>query len=184
MSNDQLDFLLNYYLQTPVKTQPASMLRFGLVSKRVLLVKADGFELFDKNHRHEIRLDSFYLVKNECQQLVGVVYDMRWDLHWYTIPRFRGLGYMTNGLREIIPLILNRRERIEITIDCQSSNLYAKASLSVARKVGFKPADRKYYDDEYTQRLFITKEMYSSAGSYPSPPSAEGTYRSHRGYGA
>jgi RimJ/RimL family protein N-acetyltransferase len=180
MSNDQLDFLLNYYLQTPVKTQPDSMLRFGLVSKRVLLVKA-GFELFDKNHRHEIRLESFYLVKNECQQLVGVVYDMRWDLHWYTIPRFRGLGYMTNGLREIIPLILNRRERIEITIACHQVNLYANASLSVARKVGFKPADRKYCDDEYTQRLFITKEIYSSAAPYPSPPSAEGSGPSHPG---
>lgn len=86
-----------------------------------------------------------FFIKNELEQFVGVVYDMKNDLHWYVLPKFRGQGHLTKALKEtIIPYIFEvmMREEIQISIDINSigERNYA-SSRKVAESIGFRGKD-------------------------------------------
>ncbi|WP_184545355.1 hypothetical protein [Mucilaginibacter sp. FT3.2] len=114
-----------------------------------------------------------YLIKNNDKQYIGLVEDRgRSDLHWYTLPRYRGKGYLSNALREIIlpHLFLNRGEQ-NITISYKSfDGAEPVASALLARTIGFQFIDKNDDLEEYmdipgklTMR-FIDKESSDLAG--------------------
>ena len=81
----------------------------------------------------------FYLIKNNENTFVAIVFDMIRDLHWFVHPNYRGNGYLTKAMKHtIIPhLFLNRNEqRITIKkIEISKDNF--KASEKVALNLGF-----------------------------------------------
>ena len=102
---------------------------------------------------------SFYFIKNEGGIYVANVLDMGSDLHWFVDTKYRGKGYLTKALKEIIlsHLFQNRNEQ-RITIDSsQISDKNLKASENVAISLGFKKVNDKefllsgdnYYVDHY-----------------------------------
>lgn len=90
---------------------------------------------------------NFYLVKNNENIFVAIVFDMQRDLHWFVLPDYRGLGYLTTAMKDsIIPhLFLNRDEqRITIKEDEIGKDNF-RASEKVAINLGFKA----FEDGEY-----------------------------------
>lgn len=85
--------------------------------------------------------DRFFFITDESGVFVAAVYDMIHDLHWYVLPKYRGLGHLTNGLKEaILPFIFNQNRDVQtITIDSSflSYKNYLK-SKKVALALGFK----------------------------------------------
>lgn len=82
---------------------------------------------------------NFYFIKNENETYVATILDMNSDLHWFVMPKYRGNGYLTKALQEVIlfHLFQNRQEQ-RITIkerDIGIKNF--RASENVAKKVGF-----------------------------------------------
>ena len=50
----------------------------------------------------------FYLIKNDENTFVAIVFDMIRDLHWFVHPNYRGNGYLTKAMKHthmIIPVI-------------------------------------------------------------------------------
>lgn len=89
----------------------------------------------------------FFFIKNEQNQYVGAVLDMKIDLHWYIVPSERKKGHLTSALKEsILPYLFHKgRENQRITIKKNSigeQNYFN--SRKVAEKIGFKPIN----DDE------------------------------------
>lgn len=102
--------------------------------------------------------DNFYLIKDDSNVFVSIVYDMWRDLHWFVLPEYRGMGHLTKALRQtIIPhLFLNRDEqRITINeIEIGKDNF--KASEKVALSLCFtKGVDN---DGQY----FLSNKQYIS----------------------
>jgi hypothetical protein len=81
-----------------------------------------------------------YLIKDGNKNYVGIVLDMSHDLHWYIKKEYRGKGYLSKTLKEIIlPHLLDIREEQQITI---SKNTVGKKIFTASEKValsnGFK----------------------------------------------
>ena len=82
---------------------------------------------------------SFYFIKNENGIYVAAVLDMSHDLHWFVLPKFRGNGYLTKAMKEVIlfHLFQDRAEQ-RITIDeFQIGTKNFMASENVALNLGF-----------------------------------------------
>ncbi|MFY1047484.1 GNAT family N-acetyltransferase [Chryseobacterium sp. GP-SGM7] len=90
---------------------------------------------------------NFYLVKNNENIFVAIVFDMQKDLHWFVLPDYRGMGYLTMALRDrIIPHLFLSRDKQRITIkenEIGAENF--KASEKVAVNLGF----TAFEDGEY-----------------------------------
>lgn len=89
----------------------------------------------------------FYFIKNEEGIYVATIHDMSSDLHWYVDKKFRGKGYLTKALREIIlyHLFQDRTEQ-RISINCdQIGEANFKASKNVALFLGFKNLNENEY---------------------------------------
>lgn len=71
------------------------------------------------------------------------------DLHWFVLPEYRGMGHLTNALKEsIIPHLLLRRDEQRITInEAEIGKDHFTASEKVALSVGFIMSDDN--DGEY-----------------------------------
>ncbi len=81
-----------------------------------------------------------YLIQNSAGVFVGVVLDMENDLHWLVRRPFRGQGWLTTALREVIlPHLLQTRaqQTICISISCGLDVADRQASERVAADVGF-----------------------------------------------
>jgi len=89
----------------------------------------------------------FYLIKNEQGIYLADIVDMRTDLHWYVDEKYRGKGYLTKALKEVIlyHLFQNRNEQ-RITIDQDAiGDVNFKASEKVALSLGFEKINTKEY---------------------------------------
>lgn len=93
--------------------------------------------------------DNFYLIKNAENVFVAIVYDMVRDLHWFVLPEYRGMGHLTNSLKQtIIPHLFLMREEQRITInEAEMDKDHFTASEKVALRLGFIKSDDN--DDEY-----------------------------------
>jgi hypothetical protein len=91
----------------------------------------------------------FYFIKNEIGFYVAVVLDMRHDLHWFVLPKYRQNGYLTKAMKEVILFhIFQDRDEQRITIDeFQIGSKNFKASESVAKKLGFVKSDEESDSD-------------------------------------
>ena len=91
--------------------------------------------------------DNFYLVKNNENIFVAIVFDMKRDLHWFVLPDYRGMGYLTEAMKHsIIPHLFFSREEQRITIkENEIGKDNCKASEKVALILGF----TAYKDGEY-----------------------------------
>ena len=161
MTNESLHKLIDIYTNKSIKERPKTLISKGLISKHIILVQIDCFDLQDEI-KCKINLDNYYLIKNDFNQIVGVVYDMVGDLHWYIKPKFRKLGYLPNILKkELIPYLLTKKNKIYITISQQIE--FYKQSLSVAKKVGFNLVrkSKKVYLGEITYTYVLTKNRFN-----------------------
>lgn len=102
----------------------------------------------------------FYFIKNEAGFYVGAVYDMISDLHWLILPKYRGKGYLTKALTEmILPHLFRDREEQRITIDGGLiGHKMFEASEKVALAVGFIKTQQTYGVVEY----LLKAEKYES----------------------
>lgn len=91
---------------------------------------------------------TFFLIKNEIEY-VGAVLDMKTDLHWVIVPKYRKKGYLTTALKDaIIPYLFSIVEREELKISINELEIGKKnyeASMSTALKVGFKKVDNSTF---------------------------------------
>jgi len=88
----------------------------------------------------EIELEDMYFIfDDDFSVVVGVVYDMQSDLHWYIDPKYRERGYLTKALHEcIFNDVINERVKIEkenIYITIENNNLKSK---KIAESLAFK----------------------------------------------
>ena len=82
--------------------------------------------------------NDFYFIKNEMGIYVAAVLDMVEDLHWYVLPEYRGKGYLTSALKEVILFhLFKTRDKQRITISDLIGENNFNASEKVALKVGF-----------------------------------------------
>ena len=98
------------------------------------------------NIAQETCFESFFVIKNEYAEIVGCVYDMKYDLHWLILRQFRGNGYLRSALRNaILPFIFKHLHRTKQTIRilAPENNAFYKKSSKVARCVGFRRVSRK-----------------------------------------
>lgn len=116
----------------------------------------------------------FFFIKNQ-QTYVGGINILREDLHWYVLKEERKNGYLTNALKNtILPFLFNKMgyEQVKISIISNNPNS-AKASISVAEKVGFKRIteidyllykDQLNFDEEVLSLKYpgIKKEEYKN----------------------
>jgi len=99
----------------------------------------------------------FFFIKNESKEYVGAVLDMYHDLHWYIVPKYRKMGYLTTALKEtIIPYIFyDERESQRISIDKNAiGETNYLNSKSVAIKLGFKAINEIETEFELQQTEF------------------------------
>lgn len=80
MTNESLHKLIDIYTNKSIKERPKTLISKGLISKHIILVQIDCFDL-QGEIKGKINLDNYYLIKNDFNQIVGVVYDMVGDLH-------------------------------------------------------------------------------------------------------
>lgn len=80
-----------------------------------------------------------YLIKDIDNQYVGIVYDMKYDLHWYLASRYRKKGYLTKAMKEVILFHLFQSRDIQyISIDeSEIGSKNYQASIKVATALGF-----------------------------------------------
>ncbi len=91
--------------------------------------------------------DSFYFIKKNNGRFVGIVYDMKYDLHWYISPRYRKKGYLVSALQQSIIQHLFRK-KTQLTISINKSEIgdnFYYASQKVAFAVGFKKVNETQY---------------------------------------
>ena len=157
MTNKSLQRIIDNFCCKSKKNKLTTFVSKGLISKNVILVEGDSFEVDRPYNPKRVSLSDFYLIKNDFNQIVGIVYDMGYDLHWYIIPRFRKLGYLTKILKQqILPYLLLDEEYIVITI-CKDYDFYEQ-SLSVAKNVGFNFVSEKI--DNQNERIETYKISY------------------------
>lgn len=91
---------------------------------------------------------TFFLIKNEIEY-VGAVLDMKTDLHWVILPKYRKKGYLTTALKDaIIPYLFSIVEREELKISINELTIGKEQyenSLKTALKVGFKKVDNSTF---------------------------------------
>ena len=97
--------------------------------------------------------DIFYLIKNNENIFVAIVFDMIRDLHWFVHPDFRGNGHLTEAMKNtILPHLFLTRDEQRITIKELEIGL---ANFEASEKVAFNLGFVKSTDGEY----FISSDM-------------------------
>lgn len=100
--------------------------------------------------------DNFYLVKNNENIFVAIVFDMKRDLHWFVLPDYRGLGYLTKALKHsIIPHLFSSRDKQRITI---RENEIGKDNFTASEKVALSLGFTEYENGEY----LLSNELYTT----------------------
>lgn len=91
-----------------------------------------------------------YLIRNPEQRYVGVVLDMgEADLHWLVLPAYRGKGYLSAALREVVlPHLLQERETQRISISRNFGVKVFEASKRVAQAAGFVLEPKSEMDEQ------------------------------------
>lgn len=134
----------------------------GLIYLRPLKANVD----FAKVWIHEPKLtdsitnsdgpDNFYLVKNNENIFVAIVFDMKRDLHWFVLPDYRGMGYLTKALKQtIIPHLFLSRGEQRITI---KENEIGKDNFTASEKVALILGFTVQKDGEY----LLSNDQYTS----------------------
>lgn len=104
--------------------------------------------------------DKFYFIKNDTGKFVAAVNDGGGDLHWFVLPKYRGLGHLTAALKEtIIPHIFQTSNKEEQRITINRNAIGDKnyiASTKVATTVGFVERNNNVGKAE----LFVSKSLY------------------------
>lgn len=144
------DKSLNNLINVLNKGQRKEHVFIRQLSDSVDLIKVfmDNPKMTDKKRFQDLIPDTFYCIKND-KQYVGIVYDMSSDLHWYMKKEYRGNGYLTKALKEIIlPFILRDKDEQRITISrYEIGDENFKASEKVAISSGFKLQDE--FNEKY-----------------------------------
>jgi len=160
MSDDQLIEILN-----ALKTEPWKFTR-QVIGKGVMFVSCDTNEILKISP--QVCIESFFIIKNEHSEIAGCVYDMRHDLHWLILKRFRGNGYLISSLKKVIlPFIFNRlhRSKQSIRILASESNQFYDKSSKVAKSAGFRRVSGKTRlikgVGEYHHFTLIAKTFFS-----------------------
>lgn len=90
---------------------------------------------------------NFYLVKNNENLFVAIVFDMQRDLHWFVLSDYRGMGYLTTAMRDsIIPHLFLSRDEQRITI---RENEIGKENFIASKKVAKSLGFTAFEDGEY-----------------------------------
>jgi RimJ/RimL family protein N-acetyltransferase len=144
MTNESLEKLIEIFSRCSEKERPRTLVSRGLISKHIIWVQVDNFDLQGEEPPRRIELSDYYLIKNEYNQIVGIIYDMKTDLHWVISPRFRGLGYLKKILKEeFLDFLFKKRKGRKIQITIEGWIKFAKQSEAVAKSVGFKLLGRE-----------------------------------------
>ena len=101
--------------------------------------------------------DIFYLIKNNENIFVAIVFDMKRDLHWFVHPDFRGKGHLTEAMKNtILPHLFLTRDEQRITIkELEIGAANFEASEKVALNLGFvKSTDGEYF---ISSDMFVTE---------------------------
>lgn len=101
--------------------------------------------------------DIFYLIKNNENIFVAIVFDMKRDLHWFVHPYFRGKGHLTEAMKNtILPHLFLTRDEQRITIkELEIGLANFEASEKVALNLGFvKSTDGEYF---ISSDMFVTE---------------------------
>ena len=101
--------------------------------------------------------DIFYLIKNNENIFVAIVFDMIRDLHWFVHPDFRGNGHLTEAMKNtILPHLFLTRDEQRITIkELEIGLANFEASEKVALNLGFvKSTDGEYF---ISSDMFVTE---------------------------
>jgi RimJ/RimL family protein N-acetyltransferase len=91
---------------------------------------------------------TFYLIREfESGPYIGLVYDAGpSNLHWYSLPEYRGKGYLSQALRSVIlpHLFQDNRELQKITINRNMlTEENFEASVRLAKSAGFEFTEEK-----------------------------------------
>ncbi|AZA88555.1 hypothetical protein EG349_18155 [Chryseobacterium shandongense] len=91
--------------------------------------------------------DNFYLIKNSENIFVAIVFDMKRDLHWFVLQNYRGMGYLTEAMKDIIiPHLFLSRDEQRITIrENEIGRDNFTASEKVAVGLGFTASENGEY---------------------------------------
>jgi hypothetical protein len=96
--------------------------------------------------------DLYFLIK-ENQTYVGAVFDMRNDLHWVILPKYRKKGHLSTALNQVIlPYIFEELPRTEQKISIKRREIGEKNyrnSVRVALGVGFKAINEEVFVIDY-----------------------------------
>lgn len=103
----------------------------------------------------------FYFIKDETGFYVAVVLDMKEDLHWLVLRKYRGNGHLTKAMQStILNHLFQNRSQQRITIDEeQIGKKNFEASERVASSIGF----RKVGATEYllsNEQLLTERPIY------------------------
>lgn len=91
--------------------------------------------------------NSFYFIKNNKGRFVGIVYDMKYGLHWYISSRYRRKGLLVFALQQsIIQHLFRRTTQLTISINRKEiGDSFYYASQKNAFAVGFKKVNETEY---------------------------------------
>lgn len=102
--------------------------------------------------------DNFYLIKDDSNVFVSIVYDMWKDLHWFVLPEYRGMGHLTKALRQtIIPHLFLNRDEQRITIN---EIEIGKDNFKASEKVALSLCFTKGFDND--GQYFLSNKQYIS----------------------
>lgn len=89
----------------------------------------------------------FYFIKNEASFYVAVVLDMKEDLHWLVLGKYRGNGHLTKAMNStILKHLFQSRSQQRITIDeKQIGRKNFEASERIATSIGFRKVGATEY---------------------------------------
>jgi hypothetical protein len=133
------------------------------ISKNVLLAKVwKSKPKLNSDRLESLSPYTFFFIKNKEGVCVSAVLDMNQDLHWVVLKKYRGQGFLTQSLQEVIlPYICLRMDRDEQRITISKYDIgilnYQK-SKEVALSVGFRPIDNE--DKEFSINLL--EQNYTS----------------------
>lgn len=105
-----------------------------------------------------------FFIRNDDGKYVGAVLDMRNDLHWYVVPSYRGKGYLTRAMKNIIlPYLYELEDRYKQRISIKWNEIgdeNFKASRNVALNLGFIEIEDGIFEldlDTIEQRVIVEK---------------------------
>lgn len=133
------------------------------ISKNVLFAKVwKSKPKLNSDSLERLSPYTFFFIKNNEGVCVGAVLDMNQDLHWVVLKKYRGQGFLTQSLQDVIlPYICLRMDRDEqrVTISKNEIGLlnYQK-SKGVALSVGFRPID----NDEKEFSINLLEQNYTT----------------------